>query len=138
MTANDESGRGHGMTGQRYVRETTVDDYLASIPAKDREVLEQLRRAIREAAPEARETISHGVPTFLQNGPLVHFAAFRDHDSLIVASRAVVERFRDDLEGYSVSGTTVRFRADRPLPADLIARIVRARVEENESGLRGN
>ena len=110
----------------------TVDDYLASLPAEQRTALERLRAAIRAAAPEAEETISCRIPTYKYHGPLVHFAAFRDHSSLIVVSRQTLERFVGDLKGYRTSGTTIRFTAEHPLSPDLVKAIVRARMEENE------
>jgi len=111
----------------------TVDDYLAALPAKTRDALEDLRATIRAAAPEAEESISYRIPTYRYHGPLVHFAAFKDHCSLVVVSRPTLERFRAELEGFSISGTTVRFTAEPPLPPAVVAAIVRARVEENEA-----
>ncbi len=116
----------------------TVDDYLAALPAGQRAALEQLRAAIRAAAPEAEETISYRIPTYRYHGSLVHFAAFPNHSSLIVVSRPTLERFLGELEGYHVSGTTIRFTADHPLPPALVDAIVRARVEENEARGRGS
>ena len=111
----------------------SVDDYLAALPADMRAALERLRGAIRAAAPEAEETISYRIPTYRYHGPLVHFASFPDHASLVVVSRPTLERFMGDLEGWRTSGTTIRFTADHPLPAALVEAIVRARVEENEA-----
>ncbi len=110
-----------------------VDEYLAAMPAEARAALQHLRETIRGAAPGAEELISYRIPTYKYHGPLVHFAAFRDHSSLIVVSRPTLERFLRDLEGYRTSGTTIRFTAEHPLPAELVERIVRARVEENEA-----
>jgi len=111
----------------------TVDEYLAALPAGQRAVLEHLRAAIRAAAPEAEELISYRIPTYKYHGSLVHFAAFRDHCSLIVVSRPILEKFASDLEGYRTSGTTIRFTAEHPLPPTIVDAIVRARVEENEA-----
>ncbi len=111
----------------------TVDDYLAALPGEARAALQDLRATIRAAAPEADEGISYRVPTYRYQGPLVHFAAFKNHCSLIVASAPVVERFRSELDGHEISGTTIRFSAKNPLSPDLVRRIVRARVEENEA-----
>jgi uncharacterized protein YdhG (YjbR/CyaY superfamily) len=108
-----------------------VDEYLAALPAEQRAALEDLRRAVRAAAPEAEETIAYRIPTYRHHGPLVHFAAFRDHLSLVTVSRPVLKRFLGELEGWRVSGTTIRFTPDHPLPSPLVAAIVRARVEEN-------
>lgn len=110
----------------------TVDDYLAAVPDEARAALQDLRATIRAAAPEAEEGISYRVPTYRYHGPLVHFAAFKDHCSFIVASASVVERFKNELEGYEISGTTIQFFAKNPLSPDLVDRIVRARMKENE------
>ena len=109
----------------------TVDDYLAALPARTRDALEDLRATIRAAAPEAEESISYRIPTYRYHGPLVHFAAFNDHCSLVVVSRPTLERFRAELEGFPISGTTVRFTAEHPLPRAVVEAIVRARAEEN-------
>jgi uncharacterized protein YdhG (YjbR/CyaY superfamily) len=111
----------------------TVDDYLAALPDGPRAALEHLRTTIRAAAPEAEETISYRIPTYKFHGPLVHFAAFRDHSSLVVVSRPTLERSLGDLEGYSTSGTPIRFTAEHPLPTTLVGAIGRARVDENEA-----
>lgn len=111
----------------------TVDDYLAALPADQRAVLERLRITIRTAAPMADELISYRIPTYRYHGSLVHFAAFRGHLSLITVSRPTLERFLGELKGFRISGTTIRFTPEHPLPPALVDAIVRARVEENES-----
>lgn len=111
----------------------TVDAYLAGLTAGQRTALEELRAAIRDAAPGAEEVISYRVPTYRYHGPLVHFAAFRDHLSFVVVSRQTLERFMDRFAGWRVSGTTVRFTPEHPLPPALVEAIVRARVAENEA-----
>ena len=114
----------------------TVDDYLAALPEGQRAVLERLRATIRTAAPGAEELISYRIPTYKYHGPVVHFAAFKDHCSLIAVSRPILERFASELEGFRTSGTTIRFTAEHPLPPALVEAIVRARVEENEARVR--
>ncbi len=114
----------------------TVDDYLAALPEGQRAVLERLRATIRTAAPGAEELISYRIPTYKYHGPVVHFAAFKDHCSLIAVSRPVLERFASELEGFRTSGTTIRFTAEHPLPSALVEAIVRARMEENEARVR--
>lgn len=111
---------------------TTVDEYLAGVPEPDRSALEHLRAVIRAAAPEAEERISYRMPAYRYNGPLVFFAAFPHHLSLYGVSRPLLETFKDDLAGFEICGTTIHFQADRPLPDDVVRRLVRARVEENE------
>lgn len=113
-----------------------VDTYLAGLPREVKGTLVELRRAIKAAAPRAEEVISYRIPTYKYHGPLVHFVARKDYCSLVVVSKATVERFREDLKGYKVSGTTIHFSVDKPLPQELVERIVKARVEENEALVR--
>jgi uncharacterized protein YdhG (YjbR/CyaY superfamily) len=96
-------------------------------------VLERVRAAIRSAAPEAEERISYGIPLYRQHGDLVGFGAFKRHLSLFVTSSDVGERFAKELEPYDVSHTTIHFTVDSPLPDDLVEKIVRARIAENEA-----
>lgn len=110
-----------------------VDEYLASVPKKDRAALEALRRTIRAAAPMADETISYRMPAYRFHGPLVFFAAFENHLSFFGVSKPVLAQFRNEVAPFRTSSTTLHFSADRPLPASLVTRIVKARVAENEA-----
>ena len=112
---------------------TTVDDYLATLPPRDRGALERVRQAIREAAPEAEERISYRIPLYRHHGDVVGFAAFKNHLSLFVTDSDVAERFADELGGFEVKHTTIHFSADNPLPDDLVRRIVRYRIDENDA-----
>ncbi len=111
----------------------TVDDYLASLAAPERRVLERVRRAIREAAPEAEERISYRIPLYRQDGDVVGFAAFKNHLSLFVTDSDVEKHFPEELGDFEVKHTTIHFSVDNPLPDDLVRRIVRWRVAENGS-----
>jgi uncharacterized protein YdhG (YjbR/CyaY superfamily) len=111
-----------------------IDEYLAKIPAQERAALQELRRTIKAAAPMAGERISYGMPAFFHHGPLVFFAAFKNHLGFYGVSRHVLDRFSSELAPYRTSTTTLHFSADNPLPASLVTRIVKARVEENEAG----
>src|SRR5688572_11094591 len=112
----------------------TVDEYLARLDEPDRTALTKLRTQIKQAAPKATELISYQIPTYRQHGrPLVHFAAQPKHHSLTVVSLEVINAFRDELQDFYVSGRTVRFSAKKPLPATLVKRIVKARVQESEN-----
>ena len=111
----------------------TVDGYLAALPKEEREVLEELRRSIRSAAPEAGEVISYRIPMYKQHGDVVGFAAFKNHLSLFVTDSPVREKFAEELEPYKVKNTAIHFSVDNPLPADLVKRIVKERVAENEA-----
>jgi uncharacterized protein YdhG (YjbR/CyaY superfamily) len=111
----------------------TVDDYLAVLPSRERSVLERVRRAIKKAALEAEEKIAYGIPLYRHHGDVVGFAAFKNHLSLFVTDSSVAERFADELEGFKVKHTTVHFSVDKPLPDDLVQKIVRYRIEKNEA-----
>ena len=109
----------------------TVDEYLRALPEAMRTALETIRQSIKAAAPQAEEVISYRIPTYKYRGPLVHFAAFKDHCSLIVVSKSVLEIFKPDLQSYKISGTTIHFSPEKPLPATLVKKIVEVRIKEN-------
>ena len=112
----------------------SVDEYLARLDEPQRTALTKLRAQIKQAAPKATELISYQIPTYRQHGqPLVHFAAQPHHLSFTVVSLDVMNIFRDELREFDVSGRTVRFSAKKPLPATVVKRIVKARVQENEN-----
>ncbi|MGH9438640.1 MAG: iron chaperone [Terriglobia bacterium] len=114
----------------------TVDEYLARVPEPARSTLNKVRAAIRSAVPpEATETISYGIPAFRYKGVLVWFAAFSNHCSLFPTA-SVVERFKNELKGFSISKGTIRFPTDKPLPAAVVKKLVKARVARNESKQR--
>jgi len=110
-----------------------VDEYLAAAPEEVQPVLEKLRRIIRAAAPKAEEVISYQIPMFKYQGPLVFFAAFKNHCSFYVVSKPVMETFSSELKPWDTSGTTIHFSVKNPLPASLVKKIVKARIEENEA-----
>ena len=109
----------------------SIDEYLARVPPKFRAPLQRLRKTIQAAAPDAEEVISYRMPAFRQNGMLVYFAAFEDHCSLFVGSATVRRRFSAELKPFMRGKGTLHFTPDRPLPAGLVTRIVKARVAEN-------
>ena len=113
-----------------------VDEYLAAAPEDVRSVLEKLRKTIRSAAPKAEEVISYQIPMFKYHGPLVFFAAFRNHCSFYVVSKPIMEVFTSELKPWDTSGTTIHFSAKNPLPASLVKKIVKARIEENEARVK--
>jgi len=111
----------------------TIDEYIARFPKDVRDVLEELRRVIRESAPKAEETISYGIPTFDLNGRhLVHFAAYKNHVGFYPTPSAI-EAFKKELSAFRTSKGTVQFPLDKPIPFDLVKKIVKFRVKENES-----
>jgi uncharacterized protein YdhG (YjbR/CyaY superfamily) len=108
-----------------------IDDYLSTVAEPARSTLEQLRRDIRAAAPDAVEVISYQIPTFRHHGMLVSFAAFKEHCSFFPGT--AIEGFRDELKSYKTGKGTIRFPSDEPLPAALVTRIVQARIAQNEA-----
>jgi uncharacterized protein YdhG (YjbR/CyaY superfamily) len=108
----------------------TIDEYIAGFPADVQQVLEKLRQTIRQAAPQAQETINYAIPTFTLNGNLVHFAAFKQHIGFYPTPSGM-EMFKNELSGYAGAKGSVQFPLDRPIPYDLIGEIVRFRVDEN-------
>lgn len=114
------------------VAPSSVEDYLAALPKESRAALEKLRKTIKAAAPEATETLSYHMPAFKDHGRiLVYYAAFKDHYSLFPASGKVIEALGEELKPYFTGKGTIRFHADKPLPAALVKKIVKVRIEEN-------
>ena len=109
----------------------TVDEYLARVPPKFRNALQQLRKTIRATAPDAEEVISYQMPAFRQNGMLVYFAAFKNHCSFFVGSSTVRRQFSAELKPFETGKGTAQFTPDRPLPPEMVKRIIRARLAEN-------
>lgn len=107
-----------------------VDEYIAGFPAATGELLQQMRLTVREAAPEAQETIKYAMPAYTFNGNLVYFAGYKTHIGFYPTPSGI-EAFREALSGYKGAKGSVRFPLDRPLPLDLVRKIVQFRVEEN-------
>ena len=112
----------------------SIDSYLAKVPPRARASLKALRKVIRAAAPRATERIAYGIPSFyLDDHPLVGFAAFKAHCSFFGMSTAVFAKYAAALKKYPTSAGTVRFPMDQPLPASLVKRVVKARIAENKA-----
>jgi uncharacterized protein YdhG (YjbR/CyaY superfamily) len=108
----------------------SIDEYVATFPKNVQIILEELRQAIKEAAPQAEETISYQMPAFKLKGNLVWFAAFKNHIGFYPTSSAI-EAFKEKLSSYQRSKGTVQFPVNEPIPFDLIKEMVRFRVKEN-------
>jgi uncharacterized protein YdhG (YjbR/CyaY superfamily) len=107
-----------------------IDGYISSFPVEVREKLQMLRSVIRSAAPDARETINYQIPTFVLEGNLVHFAAYKKHIGFYPTPSGI-EAFKEQLSPYKQSKGAVQFPLDQPLPFDLLRKIVEFRVMEN-------
>ena len=122
--------KSRGMKGNAAPK--SVDEYLAGVPGPARSALKKLRAVIRSAVPrETTETISYGMPAFKHKESVVWFAGFADHCSLFPTA-SVIREFKDELKAYETSKGTFRFPADKPLPAGLVKKIVKARVAQIE------
>ena len=108
----------------------TIDDYIAGYPHEVRVILEKLRATIRKAAPGSEEAIKYRLPTFVLSGNLVHFGAFKKHIGFY-ATRTGNKQFREELAAYEWAKGSVQFPLDRPIPFDLVSRMVKFRVKEN-------
>lgn len=107
-----------------------IDDYIARFPEDIQELLEKIRLTIKAAAPEAEERISYQMPTFALEGNLVHFAAYKNHIGFY-PTPAGIEEFEDELSPYIGGKGTVKFPFNKPIPYDLITKIVKYRAKEN-------
>lgn len=106
-----------------------MDEYIASFPEDIQEVLEKLRHVIRESAPDAEETISYRMPTFKLKGNLVHFAVHKKHVGFYPTPSAIIA-FKEELARYETSKGSIRFPIEKPIPFNLVKRIVEFRINE--------
>lgn len=113
----------------------SVDEYISTYPKDVQNVLQQIRQAIKDTAPEAEETIRYNMPAFKLNGNLVWFSAFKNHISFY-PRKSAMEEFKEKLTGYEISKVqgTIKFPLDKPIPYDLIKEMVKFRVQENLAG----
>lgn len=117
---------------------SNVDEYLAAVPEPARTTLSRIREVIRSVVPAATETISYQIPTFKYRGrSIIAFAAFTNHCSLFPMSGAVIEKFKSDLQHFHTSKGTLQFPLDKPLPASLVRKLVKARIAENDQKYPG-
>jgi uncharacterized protein YdhG (YjbR/CyaY superfamily) len=114
------------------IQPKTIDEYIVMFPQNVQDILKKLRRVIRQSAPGAEETISYGIPTFKLKGYLVHFAAYKNHIGFYPTSSGI-EAFKKELLSYKWAKGSVQFPLDKPIPFDLVKRIVAYRVKENLS-----
>jgi len=133
--------RNRASSAKRTAAPKTVDEYIGRVPEPARSILNKVRATIRSAAPvETTEVISYGIPAFKIDGPkykgmLMWYAAFSDHCSLFPTA-SVIRRFKEDLKDYKLSKGTIHFAVNKPLPAALLKKIVKARLAEMEGEKR--
>ena len=108
----------------------TIDEYISTFPKDVRNILHTLRQTIKKTTPEAGEKISYQIPTFTLHGNLVHFTAFKNHIGFYPRS-SPIEEFKKELSPYETAKGTIRFPMDKPLPLQLIRKIVKYRMKEN-------
>ena len=108
----------------------TIDEYIAGFPVNIQKLLKEMRATIQKAAPKAEEAIKYAMPTFVLNGNLVHFAAFKNHIGFYPAPQGI-EEFKKELSKYKGAKGSVQFPLDEPLPLSLVTRIVKFRVAKN-------
>ena len=106
-----------------------IDEYIAGFPRDVQEILKQIRTTITKVAPDAEEAIKYQIPTFVLNGNLVHFAAFKNHIGFYPTPSGI-EEFKDELSPYESAKGSVQFPIDKPMPLSLIEKIVKFRVKE--------
>jgi uncharacterized protein YdhG (YjbR/CyaY superfamily) len=111
------------------VKINNIDEYISGFPESIREILEQIRSTIKKAAPQAEETIKYSMPTFTLNGNLVYFAAYKNHIGFYPVP-AGNDAINIELSQYKAAKGTLRFPIDKPIPYDLIDKVVKLRVQE--------
>ena len=115
--------------GETTIKNETIDAYISSYDEVVQPILKELRRVIKEEAPDATEKISYQMPTFYLNGNLVHFAVQKNHIGFYPAPSGVAA-FKEELTEYKTSKGAIQFQLTKPIPYELVRRIVRFRVEE--------
>jgi uncharacterized protein YdhG (YjbR/CyaY superfamily) len=114
---------------------TGIDEYIAAFPADVQKLLESIRGTIRKAAPKAEETIKYAMPTFILNGNLIHFAAYKNHIGIYPVPRGD-DSFKKLLVRYEGDKSTMRIPLHEPLPLTLIGKIVKYNVRRNQDALK--
>ncbi|MCE7936517.1 hypothetical protein DYH10_01900 [Candidatus Saccharibacteria bacterium CPR2] len=113
---------------QEDFKPNTIDEFISLYPEEVQAILQKIRQTILKVAPNAKEKISYGIPTFTLNGKnLVHFSAYKAHIGFYPGSEAI-STFKNDLMSYATSKGTVRFPLDQPIPYDLISKITKHRT----------
>jgi len=112
-----------------------IDEYISRFPEEVQIILEKIRKTIKDSAPEAEETISYQMPVFKLNGILVYFAAFKNHIGFYPTASPIIA-FKEDLSPYKHSKGSIQFPIGKPIPFDLVKKIVEFRVKENKEKIK--
>ncbi|AWK51933.1 hypothetical protein DIC82_13310 [Clostridium beijerinckii] len=112
------------------VTSKSIDEYIFKFSLDVQEILEMLRKVIKESAPDAEEKISYQMPTFVLHGNLVHFAAYKNHIGFYPTPSGI-DAFKDELSEFKGAKGSVQFPIEKPIPYELISKIVKFRVDEN-------
>ena len=124
--------------GKTTSKAVDVDAYLRKVPEPARTTLEKIRATIRSVVPpETTEALSYGMPAFRYKGALVAYAAFKNHCSFFPMQASMIDEMRDELKNYRTAKGTLQFPLDKPLPATLVKRLVKARIAENTRKAEG-
>ncbi len=122
-----------GSTARKAKTPKTVDEYLEGVPEPGRTTLNRMRAVIRSVVPEGTtEVISYGIPTFRYKRMLVAVAVFKDHCSFFPLGSSALKGLGEELSAFRVLKGTLHFPVDKPMPAVLVKKIVRARLKQNE------
>jgi uncharacterized protein YdhG (YjbR/CyaY superfamily) len=113
------------------IKFNTVEEYLSTLPAKTKSILKELRKTIKQAAPQAEELISYNIPAFKLHGALMYYAGWKDHVSIYPRTAALEKAFKKELAPFEGGKGTIKFPINEPIPYDLISRMVKFRVQEN-------
>lgn len=108
----------------------SVDDYISGFPATTIQLLERVRSAIKEAAPDADETIKYAMPAYVLNGNLVYFAAYKNHIGFYPVPKGD-DQLRQEISAYKTGKGSIQFPLDKDIPVALIKKMVKLRIEEN-------
>jgi uncharacterized protein YdhG (YjbR/CyaY superfamily) len=110
---------------------STVDEYETSLPASAKKSFKVVRKTVKEAAPQAEEVISYNIPALKLHGGLVYYAGYKEHISLYPITAGLEKAFKKELDLYRSGKATIQFPLDKPIPLDLITKMVKVRVQEN-------
>ena len=108
----------------------TVDEYISTFQPGTKGILEEVRKTVKEAAPQAKEVISYNMPAIKMNGVLVYYAAYKEHIGFYPTA-SPIDIFKNEISAYKWSKGAVQFPIDKPMPLDLISKIVKFRVQQD-------